>query len=1124
MNVFKKRLISLIQVICMLVGIMWGVPFSRGNKVYAALANHVVISQIYAGGGLDVGNPTYNRKFVELYNPTNSSVDLSTWSLQCQENKSINSVKINLTGTIQAHGYYLIVSAIAGSVGQDIPVGEDVLYNFKINTSQQKVILANTQDALTFTDITGSPRSANIIDAVGYGIGKYSYSEGNSAPTQSVTQSLLRKANDGSTPYIGSGNGNGWDTDDNASDFVVCNTPFPRNSSVVEPVPPAAFTVNQPTSADNGVNDDGKSSVTVNWTDSATTTVDHYEIVAKEGLAPEVSDIVPGETSIANRIQTATFDWTAGENLYVGVVAVDINGLRTLCTGTPANVTVAADGHTASNVATVTSGSYTVSAGGTANETITNVPYGTTKSDFVAALTKGESHESFDETGLHDPVVSGDKIVVTAEDGTTKVTYTITVKPAPKSTIATVTSGSYTVSAGGTSNETITNVPYGTTKSDFVAALTKGESHESFDETGLHDPVVSGDKIVVTAEDGTIKVTYTITVNAAPKSTVATVTSGSYTVSAGGTANETITNVPYGTSKIAFQSALTKGNASQTWDVSELSDPVVSGDKIVVTAEDGTTKVTYTITVKPAPKSTIATVTSGSYTVSAGGTSNETITNVPYGTTKSDFVAALTKGESHESFDETGLHDPVVSGDKIVVTAEDGTTKVTYTITVKPAPKSTIATVTSGSYTVSAGGTANETITNVPYGTSKIAFQSELTKGNASQTWDVSELSDPVASGDKIVVTAEDGTTKVTYTITVNAAPKSTIATVTSGSYTVSAGGTSNETITNVPYGTTKSDFVAALTKGESHESFDETGLHDPVVSGDKIVVTAEDGTTKVTYTITVKPAPKSTIATVTSGSYTVSAGGTSNETITNVPYGTTKSDFVAALTKGESHESFDETGLHDPVVSGDKIVVTAEDGTTKVTYTVTVNSPIVPAAFTVNQPTSADNGVNDDGKSSVTVSWTDSGTVTVDHYEIVAKAGSAPGISDTVAGKTSIAKGIQTATFDWTAGENLYVGVVAVDVNGLKTLCSGTTANVTVTADGHTPTPPEIISKGTVIDPETGKEVESIETKVTKEVDGTETVSVKSQEAIVLRTPDGKVNPVINISKLGFSSEGTSI
>ncbi|WP_035788428.1 lamin tail domain-containing protein, partial [Clostridium autoethanogenum] len=360
MNVFKKRLISLIQVICMLVGIMWGVPFSRGNKVYAALANHVVISQIYAGGGLDVGNPTYNRKFVELYNPTNSSVDLSTWSLQCQENKSINSVKINLTGTIQAHGYYLIVSAIAGSVGQDIPVGEDVLYNFKINTSQQKVILANTQDALTFTDITGSPRSANIIDAVGYGIGKYSYSEGNSAPTQSVTQSLLRKANDGSTPYIGSGNGNGWDTDDNASDFVVCNTPFPRNSSVVEPVPPAAFTVNQPTSADNGVNDDGKSSVTVNWTDSATTTVDHYEIVAKEGLAPEVSDIVPGETSIANRIQTATFDWTAGENLYVGVVAVDINGLRTLCTGTPANVTVAADGHTASNVATVTSGSYTV--------------------------------------------------------------------------------------------------------------------------------------------------------------------------------------------------------------------------------------------------------------------------------------------------------------------------------------------------------------------------------------------------------------------------------------------------------------------------------------------------------------------------------------------------------------------------------------------------------------------------------------------------------------------------------------------------------------------------------------------------------------------------------------------
>ncbi|WP_420808089.1 hypothetical protein, partial [Clostridium ragsdalei] len=190
-----------------------------------------------------------------------------------------------------------------------------------------------------------------------------------------------------------------------------------------------------------------------------------------------------------------------------------------------------------SNIATVTSDSYTVSAGGTAGESITNVPYGTTKADFIAALTKGESHESFDEASLHDPVVNGDKLVVTAEDGTTKVTYTITVNPA-KSTVATVTSDSYTVSAGGTADESITNVPYGTTKSDFIAAITKGESHESFDEASLHDPVLSGDKLGVTAEDGTTKVTYTVTVNPAPTAANAsnnTISLDEDSIAAGGT-------------------------------------------------------------------------------------------------------------------------------------------------------------------------------------------------------------------------------------------------------------------------------------------------------------------------------------------------------------------------------------------------------------------------------------------------------------------------------------------------------------------------------------------------------------------------------------------------------------
>ncbi|MCB2301130.1 Ig-like domain-containing protein, partial [Clostridium tagluense] len=114
------------------------------------------------------------------------------------------------------------------------------------------------------------------------------------------------------------------------------------------------------------------------------------------------------------------------------------------------------------------------------------------------------------------------------------------------------------------------------------------------------------------------------------------------------------------------------------------------------------------------------------------------------------------------------------------------------------------------------------------------------------------------------------------------------------------------------------------------------------------------------------------------------------------------------------------------------------------------IPTPIAPVAFTVNKPTTEDNVVNDDGKSSVSVNWIDSATASVDHYEIVAKVGSTPAVTDIVKDQTNIAKAAQIAKFSWTAGEDLYVGVVAVDTNGLKTLCSGTIGNVTVAIDGH--------------------------------------------------------------------------
>lgn len=106
------------------------------------------------------------------------------------------------------------------------------------------------------------------------------------------------------------------------------------------------------------------------------------------------------------------------------------------------------------------------------------------------------------------------------------------------------------------------------------------------------------------------------------------------------------------------------------------------------------------------------------------------------------------------------------------------------------------------------------------------------------------------------------------------------------------------------------------------------------------VVVQDENDSFSQVKKVTVKTPPDklSNIATVTSSLYIISAAGTSQETIVNVPIGTGKTQFLTALTKGHPKQDWDITNIHDPVQTGDTLVVTAQDGTTQVTYTIQVN------------------------------------------------------------------------------------------------------------------------------------------------------------------------------------------
>ena len=181
----------------------------------AAVSPAVVISQVYGGGGN--GGSTFRNDFIELFNFSNATVDISNWSVQYSSATGTSWQVTNLcpsgnTCTIAPGRYYLIQEAQGAGGTTNLPT-PDASGVIAMSATAGKVALVNNINALT----GACPVAGSMIDLVGYG-GANCF-EGSAAAAAPGNSTSVVRINSGCT-----------DTDKNNSDFVLA-APGPRNST-----------------------------------------------------------------------------------------------------------------------------------------------------------------------------------------------------------------------------------------------------------------------------------------------------------------------------------------------------------------------------------------------------------------------------------------------------------------------------------------------------------------------------------------------------------------------------------------------------------------------------------------------------------------------------------------------------------------------------------------------------------------------------------------------------------------------------------------------------------------------------------------------------------------------------
>jgi len=601
-------------------------------------------------------------------------------------------------------------------------------------------------------------------------------------------------------------------------------------------------------------------------------------------------------------------------------------------------------------------------------------------------------------------------IVVTASDHSSTKTYTVTITRAAASNNALLANAGIGYVMVGSNVEAVvtptTADPNATVTVNGVA-VTSGTASNPIPLSPGSNTII----ITVTAQNGVSKLTYKITVEG-PLSAISTlssltISSGTLSPAFSGSTTSYTDNVANAIPSVTITPTTTDPNATVKVNGSAVTSGTTSGNialavgntviPTIVMAQDGVTTTTYTITVTRAlaPNATLSALTLSSGTLSPVFSANTSqyAANVANSITSVTITPTVFRSGSSVTIDGLSVTSGTVSGAiplnvganviTIIVTAQDGVTTKTYKVTVTRAAsnndnlsalalvnpttaKTTVSGPDAGDYTASVSNatTSIEVIPTTAVNTSTVKVNGvTVASGSASGPVPLNAGPNTITT----IVTAQDGVSTKTYVITVTRAPSTDATlsnlTLSTGALTpVFATGTTSYTqavanaVTSLTVTPTTTNPGATVTvNGTMVTSGSASGTINLNAGPNTVttIVTAQDGVTTKTYTVTVTRAPsnnanlsalkltnpvtaKTTVTGPDAGDYTASVtNATTSIAVIPTTSVTTSTVIVngAAVVSGATSTPILLTVGANTITT----VVTAQDGVTTKTYVITV-------------------------------------------------------------------------------------------------------------------------------------------------------------------------------------------